>query len=129
MYWSYQKALRPSAHWVASARSCARQFSRMSRANLPSATGLAKASSDTVHQMPDSLFIRATSNWRTLEDQSLARASIRDLFENTIPTIRHKKFLSKEECRKSVEVIKTHQIVSSPEELADNRLTYPAGLI
>lgn len=94
----------------------------MSRANLPSATGLAKASSDTVHQMPDSSFIRVTSNWRTLEDQPLTRASIRDLFENTIPTIRHEKFLSKEECQKSVEVIKTHQIGSYNEKIVFPRV-------
>ena len=53
-----------------------------------------------------------TSNWRTLEDQPLTRESVRGLLNNAIPTIRHKAFLSKEECSRTVEIIQEHQVVS-----------------
>jgi hypothetical protein len=54
--------------------------------------------------------IQVISNWQTLEDQPLSKESINNLFLNTIPCIRHRNFLSKDECDRLVEVINTHQI-------------------
>ncbi|KAI1106531.1 hypothetical protein F4804DRAFT_300304 [Jackrogersella minutella] len=50
------------------------------------------------------------SNWSTLEDQPLTYRSVKNLLENTIPTIRQRNFLSNDECKKLVEIIKDHGV-------------------
>lgn len=52
-----------------------------------------------------------TTNWKTLEVQAMNKQSLFDVFAGTIPVIRQKDFLSKEECEKMVKVLKTHDIV------------------
>ena len=55
--------------------------------------------------------IQVLSNWHTLDDQPLSSQSIKELFSNTISTIRHPNFLSAEECARIVEIIRTEEIV------------------
>lgn len=54
--------------------------------------------------------VQAPTNWTTLDDQPLTRASIENLFSNTIPSIRVANMLSTEECERLVDVIRTHKI-------------------
>jgi hypothetical protein len=57
--------------------------------------------------------LQVTSSWHTLHDQPLTRGALWNLLNNMIPSIRHKGFLTSEECHKAVEVIQSHKIVSS----------------
>ncbi|KAI1387348.1 uncharacterized protein F4822DRAFT_430102 [Hypoxylon trugodes] len=50
------------------------------------------------------------SNWTTLEDRPLTHNSVYSLLQNSIPSIRHRSLLSKEECSKLVGIIQDHGI-------------------
>ena len=52
-----------------------------------------------------------TTNWKTLEVQPMNKKSLFDVFAGTVPVVRQKDFLSNEECKRMVEVLKTHDIV------------------
>ncbi|KAI3317694.1 hypothetical protein HD806DRAFT_514017 [Xylariaceae sp. AK1471] len=60
------------------------------------------------------------TNWTTLEDQPLTGKSVKDLIQNVIPAIRHKSFLSADECSKLVHIVQQHQIGSY-----DQRVVFP----
>lgn len=49
--------------------------------------------------------LQITSNWSTLEDKPLTRESLAELFANGNPCVRHKGFLSPEECERMVEIV------------------------
>lgn len=51
------------------------------------------------------------SNWYTHKTLPLSKQNIRHLFQNRIPDIRARKFLSADECQSLVKIIKTQQIV------------------
>ncbi len=70
-------------------------------------------SSFVVQGRRDASSLLVNSNWTTLEDQPLTGGSVKDLIENTIPSIRRRNFLSKNECSQLVGLIQQHQIVSS----------------
>jgi hypothetical protein len=65
--------------------------------------------------------LRSNSNWRSIADQPLTKASLMSLFNNSIAGIRHKDFLSSEECQRLVDVVTTHKMVSlaSPARVAE----------
>ena len=52
------------------------------------------------------------SNWATLDDQPLTSDNIAALFSNIIPTVRHSKLLSAEECARLVRIIEKTEVVS-----------------
>jgi hypothetical protein len=52
------------------------------------------------------------TNWTTLEDQPLTGQSVKDLIRNAIPAIRHRSFLTADECNKLVHIVQQHQIAS-----------------
>ncbi len=52
------------------------------------------------------------SNWTTLDEQPLTGDNIAALFSNIIPTVRHAKLLSTEECARLVRIIETTEVVS-----------------
>ncbi|KAJ8123797.1 hypothetical protein ONZ43_g338 [Nemania bipapillata] len=56
------------------------------------------------------------TNWKTLHDQPLTTRSVNDLLQNTIPAIRHRNFLSADECSKLVDIVQKHQIGSYNQE-------------
>lgn len=53
------------------------------------------------------------TNWHTAKTLPLSRLNLRDLFQNRIPDVRVRNFLSADECQSLVNIIKTHQIVHS----------------
>lgn len=56
--------------------------------------------------MPRKLLVE--SNWTTFEDQPLTKENFQKLFANEIPCVRHKSFLTPEECQRMVEIVE-HQ--------------------
>ncbi|KAI0502804.1 hypothetical protein F5B22DRAFT_640628 [Xylaria bambusicola] len=50
------------------------------------------------------------TNWFTFGEETLSSESIQRLLENRIPVVREKQFLTAEECRKLLEITKTHEI-------------------
>ena len=56
--------------------------------------------------------LQLESNWATLDDQPLTNDNIAALFSNIIPTVRHIKLLSSEECARLVRIIEETEVVS-----------------
>ncbi|KAI0014518.1 hypothetical protein F4780DRAFT_767864 [Xylariomycetidae sp. FL0641] len=50
--------------------------------------------------------LKITSNWTTLEEKPLTNETLEDLFANRIPCVRHKGFLSHDECSRLVKIAK-----------------------
>ncbi|KAI0838469.1 hypothetical protein F5Y06DRAFT_296546 [Hypoxylon sp. FL0890] len=51
--------------------------------------------------------LQITSAWTTLEDRPVTKESLKQLFENEVPCLRHPRFLSAEECQRMVKVVET----------------------
>ena len=56
--------------------------------------------------------LQVKCNWATFDERPLSGKSLTELFSNNIPTIRHSKLLSAEECARLVDIIKTAEVVS-----------------
>ncbi|KAG8161537.1 hypothetical protein KVR01_008524 [Diaporthe batatas] len=50
------------------------------------------------------------THWKSLDDHSLSKPSLLDLFANNIPLVRERNFLSDEECNAMHEILLTHKI-------------------
>jgi hypothetical protein len=69
------------------------------------------ASSPRLSTHQDSTSSAPHSNWHTIKDQPLTSSSLRSLFSNNIPSIRHRNLLSSQECQHLVDVVNTHTMV------------------
>jgi hypothetical protein len=71
--------------------------------------------------------LQIISNWKTLEDQPLTKVSLQELFSNEIPCVRHKGFLSHEECERMVRIVQDTKFVCfSPFSVMLCSTYYPA---
>jgi hypothetical protein len=77
--------------------------------NLPQATLLNGLREKSFFEPPQKHAFE--TNWKTFEEQQMSRQSLFDVFAGTIPAIRQKAFLSREECAKMVKVLESHDIV------------------
>ncbi|KAI1852969.1 hypothetical protein JX265_012858 [Neoarthrinium moseri] len=53
------------------------------------------------------------TNWKTFKEQSMSKQSLLDVFAGTIPVLRQKEFLSRQECARMVDVLESHKIAST----------------
>lgn len=81
--------------------------------NLPSATA---ASDLHGHYFGLSPKQNVQTNWHTFEDQPMSLESLIDVFANRIPVFRVPGWLSPEECERMMQIMKTHDIVGTPND-------------
>lgn len=55
--------------------------------------------------------LQISSNWSTLDDLPLTKESLGQLFANDVPCVRHKDFLTPEECKRMVKIIEETEFV------------------
>jgi hypothetical protein len=55
------------------------------------------------------------TNWKTFEDQPISPRSLMDVFANRTPVVRVKEFLTQDECERMLQVVRTHKLVSMPD--------------
>jgi hypothetical protein len=83
--------------------------------NLPAANAV-----NNVHQKElfGNPFTRdIPTNWSTFTDQKLTSRSLIDVFANRTPVVRVKGFLDPEECQRMLQVVRTHDIVGTWEDV------------